>query len=99
MGWVIRLKSDCVITDDDVDVALKYITENPYSVSYPRHVMKHDDGWMTAVDIRKPEGMEIRLSGSGTVSGHYAIEFAEHFRTALIQKCGHHIPEKIEASW
>lgn len=99
MGWTIRLKSDQPITESEVDEALKHLMGNPNSVSYPRHVMKHDDGWMAAVDIRKPEDKEIRLSGSGTISGHYAIEFAEHFRTALIQKCGHHIPKEIKASW
>lgn len=99
MGWTIRLKSDCAITEDDVEVALKHVTENPKVVTYPRHIMKHADGWTAAVDVSKPQGNEIRLSGSSSISGHYAIAFAEDFRTALIQKCGHHIPDEIEASY
>lgn len=99
MGWVIKLESDQPITEAEVEVSLKYICEARKRVSYPRHHSKQNWGWHAAVDVNLPEGKSIRLSGSASISGQYALEFAEDFRNALITQGGHHIPGELKADY
>ncbi|OME55425.1 hypothetical protein BSK59_13180 [Paenibacillus odorifer] len=93
MGWSVELKSDRIITEEEITVI---VNELPKEFSFPLGNSKQPWGWSTGADISIPEDNKLKLSGSYGVSGNIAERFVEYITTQL-EESGHIII--IQYSW
>lgn len=87
MGWSINVKADKDMTSEMVEKVLMDIGELEEP---PRD---NGWGWSMAVDVSKPRGNSIRISGAGFSAGSshsFAKSFAESMKKLFEVSC--HIP-------
>ena len=83
MGWSIEITSlSREITEKDVEAALERMPKDLRQGMFPA-VSRQGWGWSAAVDVNNPNGKKITLSGSYSISGMIAEEFAKSFVTGL----------------
>ena len=97
MGWTCSLKSEKEITISDIETILKDL---PTKFWNPSGLFKPTEdcgwGWITCVDINKPDSTGFYISGSASMSGSMAEPVANYLKEKL-EEMGHKI--ELEFNW
>lgn len=94
MGWRITLKADRPIMDEDVQKIVDELPEDLTAPFFGPFPYRTSWGWLAATDIYYPEGNELELGGSYSISGAKARPMAERL-TSELEKLGYTIISDI----
>ena len=79
MGWSCTIEADRDILEDDIQDVLKNMPHNLGTSYLYKEISRQSWGWSAKVDVWNPEGKEMRIGGSYSISGKFLETFRDEF--------------------